>query len=239
MIAGRHTGHIGAQGDHQDQRQRSQRGRQRDFEVGAELILHLAALGRAGGNGGVGDKAQVIAEHGAAHHGCHAQGQGEAGIGSHRHGNGHQQRDGTHAGTHGDGHEAGHHKQHGHSQLGRRHAQQEVGGSLGAGAAGHAHEDTGGHEDQDHGHDVLVAYAFCHQLQLAVKLDGAVLQTGHQDGGKEGHHDGDLIEAHLDFQYILEKNAQAQIQDQEYGDRQQSRRLRCGFVVHVAFLFLV
>ena len=55
-----------------------------------------------------------------------------------------------------------HYEQNGHSQLGGGDVQQEVGGSLGAGATGDTHEDTGGHENKDHGHDVGVAHTLCH-----------------------------------------------------------------------------
>ena len=38
--------------------------------VDAELVAHFAALAAGGGNGGVGDHGEVVAEHGAAHHGA-------------------------------------------------------------------------------------------------------------------------------------------------------------------------
>ena len=180
MTAGDGALYIGAQRYHDDQHQRRQRGGQGDLEVGAELVLHLRALGRAGGDGGVGNKAEVVAEHGTAHDGGDAQGQVKAGVGGHGHGDGGKQGDGAHGGAHGHGHEARHHEQHRHRQLHRGDGQQEVGDRLRAGASGHAHKDTGHQENEDHGDDVLVTDALSHQLQLFIEADAAVLQARHQ-----------------------------------------------------------
>ena len=224
MTTGYSALHIGTQRDHDDQRQRRQSRRQGDLEVGAEFVLHLRTLRGAGGDGGVRNKAEVVAEHGAAHDGGDAQRQVKAGIGGHRHGDGGQQGDGADGGAHGHGHEARHHEQHGNRQLHRGDGQQEVGHGLGAGAAGDAHEDARHQEDEDHGDDVLIADALSHQLQLFIKAHTAVLQARYQQRHQEGHDDGDLIEAHFDFQHILQNNAQHQIQHQEYGHGQQGHR---------------
>ena len=232
MTAGDGVLHIGAQRDHDDQRQRRQRGGQGDLEVGAELVLHLRALGGAGGDGGIGNKAEVVAEHRAAHDGGDAQRQVKAGIGGHRHGDGRQQGDGADGGAHGHGHEARHHEQHGNRQLHRGDGQQEIGHGLGAGASGDAHEDARHQEDEDHGDDVLIADALSHQLQLFIKAHTAVLQARYQQRHQEGHDDGDLIEAHFDFQHILQNNAQHQIQHQEYGHGQQGHRPGGWFFLH-------
>ena len=232
MVAVGHSIDIGADGDQQDDEQCSQSGGEGDFEVGAELILHLAALGRAGGDGGVGNEGEVVAEHSAAHHGGNAQRQGEAGIGSHGNSDGRNEGDGTYGSTHRHRDEAGYYEENCHSQLGGGNVQQEVGGSLGAGATGDAHEDTGSHENKDHGHDVGVAHTLCHQHQLIVKADGAVLQAGHQYGNEKCHHDGDIVKAHGDAESILKNKAEAEIQDQKDQNGDQGYGLGSRFVFH-------
>ena len=77
-----------AAGHQQNDRQRTQSGRQGDEEVAPEFVLHGAALSVAGGDGSVGNEGQIVAEHSAAHHSAHAQGSGERGDLSHLHSNG-------------------------------------------------------------------------------------------------------------------------------------------------------
>ena len=232
MITGDGALHIRAQGYGDDQHQRRQCGGQGDLEVCAELILHFRALRGAGGDRGVGDEAEVVAEHCAAHDGGDAQRQIKAGVGRNGHGDGGEERDRAHGGTHGHGYEARHHEQHRDRQLHRSDGQQEVGHGLSARASGDAHKDTGDQKDQDHGDNVLVADALSHQHQLFIKAHTAILQACHQQSHQKSNDDGDLIEAHLDFQHIFQNDAQHQVQHQKDGDRQQSDGLRGRFLIH-------
>ena len=232
MPAGDGALHIGAQGYDDDQYQRRQRGWQGDPEVCAELILHLRALRGAGGDGGVGDEAEVVAEHRAAHDGGDAQRQVKAGIGGHGHADGGEERDRAHGGAHGHGYEARHHEQHSDRQLHRSDGQQEVGYCLGTRASGDAHKDTGGQKDQDHGDDVFIADALSHQHQLFIKAHTAILQAGDQQSHQKSNDDGDLIKAHLDFQHVFQNDAQHEVQHQKDGDGQQSDGLRGRFLIH-------
>ena len=216
---------VGSQGQRQDEHEGHDGRGQGDLEVLAELVLHLAALALAGGDGGVGDERQVIAEHGAAHDRAHAQRQAEARGSRHGHGNGSDERDGTHRGAHGDGHEAADHEQHGHGELRRNDGQHEVGHRLGRVAPHGAHEHAGGHEDEDHGDDGLIADATAHNHQLVIEGQLAVLEAGHQQRNKEDHHDGDVVEPHGDAHAVLEQNAEPQIQHEEHPDRQQRRHI--------------
>ena len=232
MTAGDGVLHIRAQGNDDYQHQRRQRGGQGDLEVCAELILHLRALRGAGGDGGVGDEAEIVAEHSAAHDGGDAQRQVEAGIGGHGHGDGRKERDRADGGAHGHGYEARHHEQHRNGHLHRGDGQQKVSHGLGARASGDAYKDTGDQKDQDHSDDVLVADALTHQHQLFIKAYAAVLQAGDQQSHQKSNDDGDLIETHLDFQHIFQNDAQHQVQHQKDGDRQQSDGLRGRFLIH-------
>ena len=232
MVTGGGLGHIYLKRDDHDQRQRCQRRGKGNLEVSPELVFHLAALGGAGGNGGVGDEGQVIAKHTAAHDGCHAQGQAETGILGNGHGDGGQQGDGANGGTHGHGHEAGHYEQNGHRQLGRGDGQQEVGHGLGTAAAGDTHEDARCQEYQDHGDDVPVTDALPHEGQFFIKGNASVLKARHQNGHQKGNYNGDLVKAHLHLQHILQYDAQSQIQSQENGNGQQCDRPGCVFWIH-------
>ena len=90
-----------------------------------------------------------------------------------------------------------------------------------AASAHDADEHTGCQKDQDHRHDILVADALCHDLQLVVERQRPVLQAGDEDRGQERHNDRNVVKAHLNFQTVFKQTAQTQIQDKEHSDRQQ------------------
>ena len=102
-----------------------------------------------------------------------------------------------------------------HSGNDREH---EIGHALRAAAAHDAHEDSGGHEDQNHGDDVFIPDPTAHKRQLLVKTQLPVLQAGHQQRRQKGHHDGDVVKPHGYLQHTLENDSQAQIQHQEHAD---------------------
>ena len=118
-------------------------------------------------------------------------------------------------GTHCGGYKAGRHKEYSHGCPCRSYGQKEVGHGLGAASAGDTHKDASGKEDEDHGEDVLIANAMCHNSELFVKAEGAVLEAGHHQRHKKDHHDGDVVKAHLYLQYVLEHKAHAQIQNEK------------------------
>ena len=60
--------------DHEDQ-QRQERRRKRDPEIDPELVPHLDPLGLGGSDRRIGNKGEIVPEHGAAHDGPGAQGQ--------------------------------------------------------------------------------------------------------------------------------------------------------------------
>ena len=64
-----HCGAAAPQGQDEQDDQGDQRGRKSDAEIGPEFVLHQNALRLGGGNGGIGDKGQVVSEHGAADNG--------------------------------------------------------------------------------------------------------------------------------------------------------------------------
>ena len=218
-------GGVVPHGHQQNNHQRTQRRGQSDPEITPEFVLHGTALTIAGGDGSVRDKGQVVAEHGAAHHGAHAQGGGEAGHLSHLHGDGGDEGDGAHGGAHGGGHEAGHHKQHRHGEPGGNPLQHEVSHALGGAAAHHAYESAGGEENQQHGDDVLIPHTLAHDGQLFLKGNASVLQTGHKNRRQKGYDNGYVIEAHGNLHAVFKQQAQSQIQDQEDGNGQQRDRV--------------
>ena len=90
-------------GQKQDQHQRGDGRRQGDPEIALEFVLHGAALTVAGGNGGVGDEGQVVAEHGSAHDASGTQRRVEAGRLGDFQCNGHDEGDGADGGSHSGG----------------------------------------------------------------------------------------------------------------------------------------
>ena len=198
---------LRAQGQHQDEHQGDEGGGKGDAEVFAEFVLHGAALSVAGGDGGVGDKGKVVAEHGAAHDGGNAQRHVKAGGGGYRHGDGSQKRDRSDGGSHGGGDKARHHEKNRHRVLRGDQGKHEIRHALGAASADDAHKGSGGQKDQDHGDNVPVCKPLRHQIQFFVKADLAVLQAGDQDRRQESDDNGNVVEAHGDFQYVLKQDA--------------------------------
>ena len=194
-------------------------------EIAAELVLHRTALTVAGGDGGIGNHGQVVAEHRAAHNGTDAQCRAVACSVGYLHSNGRQQRDGTHGGAHGRGDKAADHKQHCHRKLRRNDGQHEVRHALGTGTSHHAHKRARRKENQQHGDDILIPHALTHNLQLLIKRDAAVLYTGGADRHQEGCHDRHIVKAHGNLHAVLKQKTQAQIQYKEHADRQQRRRI--------------
>ena len=100
---------------------------------------------------------------------------------------------------------------------------QQVGHAFGAAAPYHAHKDPGRHKDKNHGDDILIPDALTHQRQLCIKGKRTVLQAGHQQGNQKRHHNGDIIKAHVDMKTVLKQQAEPEVDDQEYPDRQQGK----------------
>ena len=208
--------HVRAERENEDERQRHQRGGQRDPEVLAEFILHRAALTVAGGDGGVRNEGEVVAEHRSAHDGRDAQRETVPRSGGYRQRDRDDERDGADGGAHRGGHKAAYHEQHRHGILRRDDRQQKIRDALRTAAADDADKYSGGHEYEYHGDDVLVADALAHKLKLFVKAQGAVLKTGDEQRDQERHDDGYLVEAHADLQHVHENYAETEIYDQKY-----------------------
>ena len=166
-------------GQKQDQHQRGDGRGQGDPEIALEFVLHGAALTIAGGDGGVGDEGQVVAEHGSAHDASGTQRRVEAGRLRDLQGDGHDEGDGADGGSHGSGDEAGDHKQHRHGEPGGDDVEHEVGDALGGAAPHHADERARRQEDQQHGDDVLISHALPHDDKLFLKGNRPVLKTGY------------------------------------------------------------
>lgn len=81
--------------------------REGDEEIHFEFIFQRAALGAGGGDGGVGNHGQVVAEHGAGHAGRHDEGGGNAALLPDARRDGDDGSHGTHGGTGGGAHEGG------------------------------------------------------------------------------------------------------------------------------------
>ena len=107
----------------------------------------------------------------------------------------------------------------------------EIRDGLRAAAAHDADEHTGGQKDQDHRHNILIADALCHDLQLVVKRQRPVLQAGDEDRGQKRHDDWNVVKAHFNFQAVFKQAAQPQIQNKEHPDGQQGNGAR-GFLLH-------
>ncbi len=147
------------EGENQDEQEGDQRRRQGDGEVDPKFIPHGAALAVAGGDGGVGDKGEVVPKHGPAHDRGHTQGNGEAGGLCHNRAMGvirvmvptevpmasetkqlttKRTATANWAGT-------------------RR---QKIGHAVGAAPPHHPHKNAGGEEDENHNDDVFVPTPF-------------------------------------------------------------------------------
>ena len=187
------------EGENQDEQEGDQRRRQGDGEVDPKFIPHGAALAVAGGDGGVRDKGEVVPKHGPAHDRGHTQGNGEAGGLCHRQGDGGDQGDGSHRRAHGQCHKAADHKENRHGELGGDQGEQKIGHAVGAAPPHHPHKNAGGEEDENHNDDVFVPHALPHEKELVIQGKGPVLEAGHQQGCQEGHHNGDVVEAHGDL----------------------------------------
>ena len=228
-----HDADVRAQAEREDEHERHERGGQGDGEVLAELVLHLAALTVAGGDGRVGDKGEVVAEHRAAHDGADAKRQGEARGVRRSDGDRGDERDRADARAHRGGDKAAHHKEHRHGVPRGNDREHEVRHALGAAASDDADEDAGLHEDQDHRQDVLVADALSHERELLIKGEGAVLQAGDEQRREKHDHDRDIVKPHRDLEHIFKQNAEPEIEHQEHADGQQRCRIGTDlFFVH-------
>jgi len=98
----------------------------------------------------------------------------------------------------------------------RSDGQEEVGHGLGAASAGDTHKNASGKEDKNHGKDILVANALCHNSELFIKAESAVLEAGYHKRYKKDHHDGNIVKAHLYLEYVLKHKTHAQIQNEKH-----------------------
>lgn len=67
-----------------------------------------------------------------------------------------------------------------------------------------------------------------------VKVEGFVLEYGDKYRREENGDDGNVIKPHFLAEYVLKKNAEAEIQYKEYADRKQ-----CFYVAFFHFFFLL
>ena len=132
--------------------------------------------------------------------------------------------------SHGKRHEAADHERHRHCELRGDHGKQQVGDAFRAVAPDGSHEDARRHEDEDHGHDGLVADAAPHDGQLLVEGELAVLHARHQKRHQEYHHDGNVVEPHGYAHDVLEQHAQSQVEHQKHPDGQKRRHVALGCV---------
>ncbi len=72
---------------------------------------------------------------------------------------------------------------------------------------------TGGKEDEQHRHDVLIADALTHQRELVVKAQRAVLAARRQQRDKKDDYNRDGIKAHRDLEHILKDKSQPQVKE--------------------------
>ena len=187
----------------QQQHQRYKGRRQGHQEVDPELVPHLAALAAGGGNGGVGDHGQVIAEHGAAHHGADDHCQGQAALFRDSHRNGDHSGHGAHGGAGGGAHKGGDHKQARRQKLHRNQGQAQIHRGLTAAHVGrHLSEGTRQNVDHQHGQDVHIGRALGKHVKLLV--DGALEHDKcRKDSQKHGGDGGELVKRHLRTLYLI------------------------------------
>ena len=182
--------------------------RQGNEEVHPELVPELAALGAGGGNGGVGDHREVVAEHGAAHAGAQKQGKAQPALFRHAHSDRNNGADGAHGGAGGGAHERGDHEHAGGQEVHGNDAETQIhGGVHAAHGTGHGGEGAGQDVDHQHGQDVLVGGALGEDCEFLI--DGALaLAEGQQQGDEHGCDRGELVEGHL-YTLCLEVQASA------------------------------
>ena len=171
-------------------------------EVGLELVLHGHALGAGGGDGGVGDEGQVVAEHGTAHNGAADHGHGHAGDVGDLDADGHQGGDRAHGGAHGKGQDAADDEDAGQDHAGRQQLQAQIGsGGHRAHGIGHAGEDAGFQEDEEHQDQRVISAALAEAGDQVIKAHGVLIllphgaederaDDGDQDTGIQRHRAG-------------------------------------------------
>ena len=215
VSAGFHgTGAVAAQNGVQDHGDDG--GGQSHEEVHAELVLHLGAAALGGGNGGVGDHGQVVAEVGAADdRGAHDGGVQTGALG-HTDGHGSHGGDGAHGGADGGGDEAAHQKYAGDQQGHGDEVQSQVDDGRFAAHGGSGALEAAGHQiDQNDHHNAGVAHVLAEHVQLVADLDLGGQQQRHGDAGQQSHVTGELTEGTLNT-HQSERDAAAHIQGQEY-----------------------
>lgn len=170
-------------------------GREDDGKVGLEFVLHGAALGAGGGDGGVGDEGEVIAEEGAADDTSGHEGERGACFICQSDGDGHEGDDGADGCADGEGDDAG-----GEEDAGKYH----VGGEKGEGEVdsgidrtdvfGRLGEGSGKDENPDHHHDVAMGCASGEAFDAFAEAARAADDEGPGAGGHEGDGDGHFVE---------------------------------------------
>ena len=206
-------------GHDQQDHQRHHRGGDGDEEVDPELVLELAALGLGGGDGGIGDHGQVVAEHGAAGAGAQHHRHTQTALRGQAHGDGHQRRDRSHRGAGGGAQKGGDHKDAGGQQLHRDQGQAQVHRGLHAAhGLGHRGKGAGQDVDHQHGQNVFIGCAPGKDGELLVNALPAHAE-GRQHGDEHGRDRGELVKGHL-RPLGLEIQSGAQIN----GDKNQKRQ---------------
>ncbi len=210
---------LGTAEDQQED-QGDQRRRQRHKEVDAELVTHFAALAAGGGNGGVGDHGEVVAEHGAAHYGADDHGEGQTAFFRDANGDGDDGGDGAHRGAGGGAHKGGDDEQAGGQKLHRYQGQAQVhGGFAAAHGRRHIGKGTGQNEDHQHGEDVHVGGTPGKGVEFLI--DGALEHNeGHQHRQEHGGDGGELVKGHLYALYLI-VDAGAHVDDDEHREGEQ------------------
>ena len=185
-------------------------------EVHAELILHLRTAALGGGDGGVRDHGQVVAEVGATDdRGAHDGGV-QAGALGHTDGYGSHGGDGAHGGTDGGGDKAAHQEHTGDQQRNGNEVQSQIDdGGFTARGGSSTLEATGHQINQDDHHNAGVAHVLAEHIQFFTDFDLGGQQQRHGDTGQQCHMTGELSEGAFNAQQ-RERNAAAYIQDQEY-----------------------
>ncbi len=212
------AGDLGVAGAHEgEQYAGDDGGDQGDQAVHLELIPHVAPGTAGGGDGGVGDHGQVVAEHGAAQN--RRDGHAHIGVGSlsNRDRDGSNGGDGAHGGAHGGGHEGGDDEDAHEHKLVRHQAQAQVSGGLHAAhGAGHAGEAAGQQEDHDHDHGVRVGHALAVGVHPVLQ---AALFAAHQQADQQANHQrghtGDLLKRVAAIAQSGKQDAGAQVDAQE------------------------
>ena len=209
-----------APADDEEDHQGDEGRRQGDVEVHPELILQGDALGLGGGDGGVRDHGEVVAEHGAPGAGTQHHGHAEAALAGKAHGDGHKGRDGAHRRARGGAQEGGDHEHARNQQLHGDDGKAQVdGGVHAAHALGHGGEGARQDVDHQHGEDVLIGGAPGEDAELLIQLLLPHTEGGHH-GQEHGGDGGELVEGHL-HPLPLQEEAGPQVDDDEDKERQQ------------------